>query len=994
MKRVNRQSAFALAITLVLMALIVIVVVAYLASTRIERSTSSVYANRLRAKITADSALTAAIHLLHDNTHYGNYITAMPVPFPSPAPRFTEIYRPQEPSPLPAGYSADYLRLDNAVGEPLVSRASSTPTASPIPQVDPRPTPEILPTPSATFGITNPGLTSGNSFDFNQIVRLGSSSSGRIVNPDGQAAFGQWIRVRNASGDLIGRYAFYIEDESMKVNVNVAGNNLGAAGSNLRINDLSPPPTLPTPAPTPSPKSQIQETDPASILPTPPAANRTTADTTLTGLGNPGIRLSSRSTLGLLNEWSNTFPSYAHLATVFSQTDLATARGWKRLDLNGLVARAADNTAKAAGAHRISDWIRDAWTGPKPIANLQHDADDRNYQLYNDERLRLQIAANIIDYIDADSIPTDLGDIAPGSGLDPIPVLGVEKIPQLVAVMVIYQARDRAEIVPPPTPSKRTAKMSMKFRFSFINLFERPLELGAVIERIQVKGVPIVTKVSEEVFNKNSQTYSIPVANLHAIKGTGLQVPPGVDGTSGSGVRTFESDWVVLDADVKYRTATGNPRFSPTDQMSVTVFGSGNVRLDATAMTWDETTTTGFRQGGTTTPSSTSAGDFLADEPSSVPGAVRQIAAIFAIESSVPSGGGTLNRQFADPRYRPTLLNERWRKQVRTDTESAFTSSALAASVDFVDMQPRTAGCDWYDQINIRPLAFIRNGPMLSVGELGNIAASEYPWRTLYLQHPDRPSNSASAIVVDEIATKRRMGSVDWVLTDLFKTSDQDTQSGGININSRFDVSGDQRGLDSLFLGLPVGETGTQQFLTSDMVHKLTSNAGSALVTAIADRRSASLTTPDNNPKRPFFQIGELAPVLGRFFSLSKLVSGEPRSTVSYSVLRSSPENTSEVNANYRSDMDVEQAFREVSNSVTTHGNVFRVLYVGQSIRDIPRNGVRNGNVDGADEVVAEYLGEAFIERRAVFVPQGTNPDEITTSDSTYRIISNRVITE
>ena len=62
------------------MTLVVIVVVAYLSSTRIERSTSSVYANRLRAEMTADSGLAAAIHLLKDNTRYGNYITAMPAP--------------------------------------------------------------------------------------------------------------------------------------------------------------------------------------------------------------------------------------------------------------------------------------------------------------------------------------------------------------------------------------------------------------------------------------------------------------------------------------------------------------------------------------------------------------------------------------------------------------------------------------------------------------------------------------------------------------------------------------------------------------------------------------------------------------------------------------------------------------------------------------------------------------------------------------------------
>src|SRR5438477_11645003 len=106
-KKSIRKSGFALAITLVLMVLIVIIVVAYLVSTRIERSTSSVYANRLRAKIQADSGLAAAIHLLKDNTRYGNYITAMPAPSPSPASIYTEIYRPTDPANTTHALKAD-----------------------------------------------------------------------------------------------------------------------------------------------------------------------------------------------------------------------------------------------------------------------------------------------------------------------------------------------------------------------------------------------------------------------------------------------------------------------------------------------------------------------------------------------------------------------------------------------------------------------------------------------------------------------------------------------------------------------------------------------------------------------------------------------------------------------------------------------------------------------------------------------------------------------
>ena len=86
------------------------------------------------------------------------------------------------------------------------------------------------------------------------------------------------------------------------------------------------------------------------------------------------------------------------------------------------------------------------------------------------------------------------------------------------------------------------------------------------------------------------------------------------------------------------------------------------------------------------------------------------------------------------------------------------------------------------------------------------------------------------------------------------------------------------------------------------------------------------------------------------------------------------------MNANIQRDMQVEQLYREVSNSITTRGNVFRVLYVGQALK----NGL----------VQAEFLGEAFVKRSAVFTPNSSNPDIVQTTDSTYKLIANRVITE
>ncbi len=124
--------------------------------------------------------------------------------------------------------------------------------------------------------------------------------------------------------------------------------------------------------------------------------------------------------------------------------------------------------------------------------------------------------------------------------------------------------------------------------------------------------------------------------------------------------------------------------------------------------------------------------------------------------------------------------------------------------------------------------------------------------------------------------------------------------------------------------------------------------------------------------------------------SSTNTTTGSPsRSTVTYSILRNNPTTASETNLNFRHDNLAEQEYRQISNSITTRGNVFRVLYVGQAGKDL--------NADGdftANEIQAEYLGEAFIERQATFVPEGTIPDAMKTSTSNYKILSSRVITQ
>lgn len=1040
MRKKTHQSGFTLALTLVLMALIVIIVVAYLSSTRIERSTSSVYANRLRAKMTADSGLTAAIHLLKDNTRYGNYITAMPAPSPSPASIYTEIYRPTDPTSRTVVYD-DYLRFDNAGGELLISLASSGSSPGP----DARPTPAMVypsptPTPLPVFALPspNPVLSTGNSYDFNQLITVGSAS-GRLVQPSPSPApppaYGQWVNVRDSNNQLVARYAFYIEDESMKLNVNVTGN---ASGS--RTNDL----TLATPSPIPD---QIQEVDPSAILPmATPTPNRVLADTTLASIGAVGGRLSTRSTLGLLTEWKNQFPSYAHMTTVLSKDDNTTARGWQRLDLNAIAMGLTTNSAKLSAATTIANWIRDAWTGPgpgpTPIATLS------STQVFNDDRLRKQIAANIVDYIAPPGPSTDMSpppSPTPSPAVSPVPVIGIEKIPYIHAIEIIFQAANT-------DPVAHTTTVQMKLQFRFLNMFESDLKLTDQIGWIQVQGLPTLTKNGTPLIDTSGTFTAIvsatpaaspsPSSPLSAVSSPNdFVVKKGSDGTSSSGARSFATGWMRSTTGpytVPTKGADDRPRFGG-GTLFVNVFGKSGERLDVIAITLTPANKlTGYYHNG-----SSSQGDFVEDA-TPVNGATQ----IACISLTDHIAGSTNTGPFGDPRYRPAVLTDRWDNDSRTDatcssltdcpwlTGKAVKPNRITSFIDTAEVSCRSYAVDWYDFAGDRPLAFIRNGQMLNIGELGNIATGEYPWRSLYLQHPERPVNTSDTPWATEVPL-RRSQSVDYVLLDLFRVGGSATRSGAVNINTQqqFLVSGaltPTSPVDSLFLGELIGSpnaTPTPQVLTQAVAYDPSPSPADRLstgvnllvssttvaqssgtgttplkyrVASVSNKRvalSGETSTPDNNPPRPYFQIGELASSLSRLVSASEAsdtTGSSSTSNVVYSALRDNPSVRVSPPQNYRRDFEVEQAFRETSNSITTRGNVFRILYVGQTIKDVNKN----GSVDGQTEIAAEYLGEAFVERNAIFQPDPfASPTPapgtpIKTSDSTYRIIANRVVTE
>ena len=950
MKRPRSQtSGFALVVTLVLMALVVVVVVAYLGNTRTDRSTSSLYANRLRAKMMADSGLAAATELLYEHTKRGNYITAMPAPELSPSavasatPIRTEIYR--------AATGDDPLRIDNAVGDVLASRVDGTASSAPGRDSRPAAVPPVTAGNPATWGIPDPGFSAADSYNFNQITQIGGVD-GRLVtalpSPSPAPAFGQWVKVRDSTGKLIGRYAFFIEDESMKVNVDVAGND-AAAGAHLRVNDLAA--TLPSPRPS----NQVQELFSAGVLPT--GANRSAAIAELAALGGPSQRLPSAATTGLLNQWATDFSSTANLITTVSKSDLTTSRGWLRMDVNQLVTAASSSTAKADAATAIGNWIGEAWTGPRTLAELRddsvavdygnrYDANDAFAHVYFDERLRRQIGANIVDYIDSDSDPTDAGDV------NGYPVIGIEKIPYLTQIDVVYQSSNQ---------TATSATVQIKFLLKFLNMFDVDLPLAATIKKVRIKGVPIVTKNGTNILDKRTTVFEIPVGPTGTNNIDGA-VPKGTDGQSNSGAKTFDTGFTSSDA-VTF-PAEGTSRFA-AGMLEVEVLGANDTRIDVIRSSLRDIEARYLN----------SASDFLPDG--------RQAASISVHWRDI-ADDPVSPRPLNDPRYRPSVSHFRWYNLTRTDEDRVNDLK------DVAEVRSRSWAVDWNDHTQNRPLAVIANRPLANTGELGNISLTQFPWRTVYLQYPERPPNSTIQTMANEISLMRSR-TADYVLLDLFRTTSDTSRAGAFNVNSQAELSALRGAFAAAFGEIQVGSPALSQ--DTPEILGSTSPAVSALATVVSDRRSASGSPPENSPRRPFFQSAEIATPISREVNLSDGTdTSSDRSRVTSTILTRP--------RNYRRDVHVEQPFRAVSDAISTRGNVFRVLYVGQAISDQKDAAGNAGQVERDSEITAEYFGEAFVERQPRFdpdplaVPAPSPSVTVKTVDSSYRVLALRPISE
>lgn len=206
----DNRRGIALVLTLALLVVATILVLGFTSSMRTERQAAASVANEQNAEILAQAAVDHAVSILDQN------IPQPHVPSPTPAP----------PAPLEAPYT-EYTRFGGAsiadvsavnwVTQPglLTTIARHTFTNSDtIKQVPLSSNPTVAYSSTADDANINPPLLSG---------------SGNLLTKANQEMRVAWVPVlqdptaaASTSNRILGRYAFWMDDESTKVNINTA----------------------------------------------------------------------------------------------------------------------------------------------------------------------------------------------------------------------------------------------------------------------------------------------------------------------------------------------------------------------------------------------------------------------------------------------------------------------------------------------------------------------------------------------------------------------------------------------------------------------------------------------------------------------------------------------------------------------------------------------------------------------------------------------------
>jgi len=389
-----RQRASSLVTTLMVIVVLTVIVVAFMQSMSIERMTSRSYANKYQAELMAEAATAEAVNRIfdaiydvpHSAAYYGATVAG---------------------SPALHLYLARYTNQSGALATvriPLFSTQTMNFSAYTSLAQPPIQTTAVTVTNRSEAGVlgavslaeTNDiyvNLNQSNSYYPTGIVGL-TNATGPVPMPV------NWIYQTNNLGRVIGRYAFWVDDESSKVDLRTAGTVARAGGTNLAEVSLAGFTNLGLSA------GQVSN-----------LAAYKSVDFSGKTVSAGRYDLGGNAAISTTNLWNRVRP---HL-TQYSRQDLRSPDGNLAINLNEYVTTTTSaariqeevETIVTAITNNLPDFGKRYYQatggGAAPATATPNAADQRKYVR--------KIAANIRDFIDADNTATVIFEDEGGAAL-------------------------------------------------------------------------------------------------------------------------------------------------------------------------------------------------------------------------------------------------------------------------------------------------------------------------------------------------------------------------------------------------------------------------------------------------------------------------------------------------------------------------------------------------------------------------------------------------
>ncbi|MFV0415465.1 MAG: PilX N-terminal domain-containing pilus assembly protein [Chthoniobacterales bacterium] len=522
-KFLSLNKGSALVTTLMIVVVISIIVVAFLQSMSIERNVARSYAAVLQAKLLADTAEEIALTRLSRTMDDGPYSAVFaadasnsPYPFFAKRDLSTNGVSTQR-IPL---FSTQYTNESDfdSFDAPFIQNAAWSVSDRSISGA------------SATRSLTNAG---DRVFDINSptsdfpggLIGLSQADGSRVNLPV------NWIYVSNADGRVVGRYAFWVDDELSKIDLRTAGQSSNTSGTHTRT-DGSNLDEISLLAFTNAPVNATTSGDIAALL---------DARTLTNSFDFRAAWARYATNNGSLTDaaWEKIRP----LVSVYGLEDDRSYDGKRKINLNEIVGSPDAKTEVLA--------IRDALTNNIPQFGQryysQNNGTDVTVSPENAATYATKIAANIRDFIDADSSatvltgdPLDDSSINVRTGVEPgfipfetqdsdLPIaFGKEQGPFLSEYLMCVRVINPT--VTPPTSSSTLLDVTVRFAH-YIELHN---PTGKTITYNDLRPNPYVLLSNRGIWNNKTDTSSlsptppyIRPADIKMNLPTNFSIPPG-----------------------------------------------------------------------------------------------------------------------------------------------------------------------------------------------------------------------------------------------------------------------------------------------------------------------------------------------------------------------------------------------------------------------------------------------------------------------------------